>query len=430
MELWSAPKSSSRAWIDSRMKHLENWQKSFFRIYLGQAFSLLSSSAVQFSIIWYITMETGSAMSLSIASIIGLLPQAVIGLFAGVWIDRFNRKGIMIIADVTIAISSLFLCVLFFLGYQSLHLVYIVLFIRALGETFHKPALQALIPQLVPSNELTKAGGIGQMISSACTMVGPMLGALLMSITTLQFVMLVDVFGAMIAVSVIAFVKIPKQARKSSLDASFIHDMKQGINAIRSNNGLLRLTIPMLISTIIFVPLGTLLPLMAKAYFNGTAWHNGIVQTLFSVGMLFAAMVIGITGGLKRQFLMISISTGILGFSALIGGMLPTHLFWVFCIVVFVMGTTGMGFNIPFTAYIQRTIPGENLGKVISLVTSIMSFAAPVGMFIAGPISDIIGVSNWMIYAGIVMILVSLLSYFLTREFDQESMYRVIDHEN
>ncbi|HSN66626.1 MAG TPA: MFS transporter, partial [Fusibacter sp.] len=85
----------------------------------------------------------------------------------------------------------------------------------------------------------------------------------------------------------------------------------------------------------------------------------------------------------------------------------------------FVMGTTGMGFNIPFTSYIKRTIPAENLGKVISLVTSIMSFAAPVGMFIAGPISDIIGVNNWMICAGIVMILVSLLTHFLTREFDQ-----------
>lgn len=374
-------------------------------------------------------METGSALSLSIASVIGLLPQAVIGLFAGVWIDRLNRKRIMIIADVTIAVSSLFLGILFFLGYQSIYLVYVVLFIRALGETFHKPALQSLIPQLVPSNELTKAGGFGQMISSACTMVGPMLGALLMSITTLQYVMLVDVIGATVAVGILAFIKIPEQISKAPLKLSFLHDMKQGINAIRSNKALLRLTIPMLISTIIFVPLGTLLPLMVKDYFNGTAWHNGIVQTLFSVGMLFAAMVIGVTGGLKKQFLMISVSTGILGISALIGGMLPTQFFWVFCIVVFVMGTTGMGFNIPFTAYIQRTVPKENLGKVISLVTSVMSFAAPIGMFIAGPISDVIGVSNWMIYAGIVMIFVSLLSYYLTCEFDHESMYSVTAHE-
>lgn len=72
-------------------------------MYIGQAFSLLSSSAVQFTIIWWITVETGSAIALTIASIVGLLPQVVIGLFAGVWIDRYNRKSIMIVADFAVA---------------------------------------------------------------------------------------------------------------------------------------------------------------------------------------------------------------------------------------------------------------------------------------------------------------------------------------
>jgi DHA3 family macrolide efflux protein-like MFS transporter len=397
------------------------WKKSFFTIYIGQAFSLLSSSAVQFSIIWWITVQTGSALALTIASVVGLLPQAVIGMFAGVWIDRFNRKKIMILADSVVALSSLFLGILFFLGIQSILYVYVVLFIRALGETFHKPALQAAIPQLVPSSELTKAGGFGQMITSACTMVGPMLGALLMSVTTLQYAMLVDVVGAVFAVSTLSFVKIPKVQLHVRLENSkirFFDDMKQGIKAIKSNLPLLRLSIPMFITTIIFIPLGTLLPLMVKEYFHGTAWHNGIVQTLFSVGMLVAAMAIGITGGLKKQFLMISLSTGLLGICSFVGGLLPSNLFWFFCIAVFVMGMTGMGYNIPFTAYIQRTVPAENLGKVISLVTSVMSFAAPIGMFIAGPISEMIGVSHWMIYAGIFMVLIGLLCYFLTREFD------------
>ncbi len=411
------------------MKLNENWRKLFFTIYIGQSFSILSSSVVQFSIIWWITMETGSAMALTIASVIGLLPQAIIGLFAGVWIDRFNRKKIMIIADLAVALSSLFLGVLFFIGIKSIIYVYIVLFIRALGETFHKPALQAAIPQLVPPSELTKAGGLGQMINSACSMLGPMLGALLMSITTLQYVMLIDVLGAVFAVTTLSFVKIPKHMIVQTNKLSFVQEIRQGVNAFKSNKALLRLSIPMLISTIIFVPLGTLLPLMVKGYFNGTAWHNGIVQTLFSSGMLIAAMVIGITGGLKKQFLMISISTGLLGICALLGGILPSHLFWLFCVIVFVMGTTGMGFNIPFTSYIQKTVPAENLGKVISLVTSVMSFAAPVGMFIAGPISEIIGVSNWMFFAGIIMIFVGILCYFLTKEFDTPQNSEVILYE-
>lgn len=400
------------------MNASQSWKKSFFRIYIGQGFSLLSSSAVQFSIIWWITVETGSAFALTLASVVGLLPQAVIGLFAGVWIDRFDRKRILMLSDIAVAVSSMVLALLFLLGIQDLLVVYIVLFTRALGETFHKPALQATIPQLVPKSELTKAGGFGQMIHSVCSMTGPMLGALLMSVASLEYVMLLDVLGATIAVSLLFLVKIPRSETKSSIELGFLDDLKQGFNAYRSNKALLRLSIPMLIATVIFVPMGTLLPLMVKVYFNGTAWHNGIVQTLFSLGMLLAAFVIGVTGGIKKKFLMISLSSGLLGICAFIGGILPAQLFWVFCIVVLVMGTTGMGFNIPFNAYIQRTIPTENLGKVISLVTSVMSFAAPVGMFIAGPVSEMIGVNLWMMIAGVLMLAIGILNYFLTREFD------------
>lgn len=411
------------------MDQLANWRKTFFAIYFGQSFSLLSSSAVQFSIIWWITIETGSALALTIASVVGLLPQAIIGLFAGVWIDRFNRKKIIILADGMVAASSLLLGILFFLGIHTLTLVYVVLFVRALGETFHKPALQALIPQIVPQAALTKAGGFGQMINTVCTMLGPMLGALLMSITTLQWIMLLDVLGAFLAIMSLTIVKTSQLHSNHTNKINFAQDIKQSILAIKSNKALLWLSIPMLISTVIFVPLGTLLPLMVRNYFFGTAWQNGLTQTLFSSGMLITAIVIGFTGGLKKQFLMISLFTGLLGLFSLIAGLIPSNLFWVFCILVFLMGSTGSGFNIPFTAYIQRTVPPENLGKVFSLITSVMSFAAPVGMFIAGPIAEIIGVSYWMIIAGILMIFVGMMSYVLTKEFDTNRRHEVIINE-
>lgn len=401
------------------MEKLEKWQKSFFTIYIGQAFSLLSSSAVQFAIIWWITVQTGSAMALTIASVVGLLPQAIIGPFAGVFIDRYNRKTIMILADSAVAFSSLVLGISFFSGTPSLIFIYVILFIRALGETFHKPAMQAAIPQLVPENELTKAGGLGQMIQAACSMIGPMLGALLMSITTLQYAMFVDIIGALLAVLTLSSVKLAQPKVNSQSKLTIIEDMKLGLKAIKANKAIVRVSIPVLLATIVFVPLGTLLPLMVKLYFNGTAWHNGIVQTLFSSGMLISAMIISFTGGLKKQFLMISMGILCLGICSLIGGLLPSNGFLIFCIVVFFMGTTGMMMNIPFTAYIQRTIPEENLGKVLSLITSVMSFAAPIGMFIAGPVSDVIGISNWMILAGVLMLIVGTLCYFLTRSFDK-----------
>jgi MFS transporter, DHA3 family, macrolide efflux protein len=249
-------------------------------------------------------------------------------------------------------------------------------------------------------------------------MVGPMCGAFLMSFSTLQYAMIIDVVGALLAVLTLSSVKIANHAVTSS-KLNVISDMKEGIRAIKANKALMKVSIPILLSTIVFIPMGTLLPLMVREYFKGTAWHNGIIQTLFSSGMLIAAVIISITGGMKKQFLMISTGIFTLGICSLIGGMLPSSAFWLFCTVVFIMGTTGMLSNIPFTAYIQKTIPQENLGKVISLATSVMGFAAPVGMFIAGPVSSLIGISSWMICAGILMLVVGILCYLLTRKYDE-----------
>lgn len=134
--------------------------------------------------------------------------------------------------------------------------------------------------------------------------------------------------------------------------------------------------------------------------------------------MLIAAVVISITGGFKKQFLMIAVSTGLLGIWSFIAGLLPSNMFWIFTIMIFLMGAAGIGFNVPLTAYVQRTIPQEHLGKVLSIITSVMSFSAPIGMFVAGPVSEMIGVNLWFVLAGIAMIFVGILCFLLTRRFD------------
>ena len=154
----------------------KSWKKTFVTIYAGQAFSIIGSSAAQFAIIWWLTVETGSTITLTIATIVGFLPMTLIGPFAGVWIDRYNRKKVMIIADGLIAISSIVLGVAFLTGTPSLYFIYLIFFIRGLGSTFHGPAMQAAIPMLVPEEYLVKVGGWGQLVNAGSFMIGPVLG--------------------------------------------------------------------------------------------------------------------------------------------------------------------------------------------------------------------------------------------------------------
>jgi len=402
------------------MEKTDNWRTPFFTLYIGQAFSLLSSSAVQFAIIWWITIKTGSAVSLTISSVVGLLPQVLIGPFAGVIIDRYRRKTVMIMADLAVALSSLILGISFILGKPSMAFIYIILFLRAMGETFHKPALQAAIPQLVPREELTRAGGLGQLVSALCSMAGPMLGALLINAVPMHYIMLVDIGGAILAVLALTTVIVPGHAGQTTIRAGIFREMKEGFMAIRKNKALIRATIPVFLTSLVFMPLGSLLPLMVKQYFLGGALQGGIVQTLFSIGMVASAIVFGLFGQSKRPFAMISLSSFLLGLCSIAGGMLSPKAFRAFCIVVFVIGTTGMMGHIPYMAYIQKSVAAENLGKVISTVTSIISIGIPLGMFMAGPIAEQVGVGTWMIGVGMILALTGSLSYLWTRQFDRE----------
>lgn len=398
----------------------ELWMKDFFRMYIGQTFSLISSFAVQFAIIWWIASTSGSAISLSIATIVGILPQAILGPFAGVWIDRYNRKTIMILADSLVAVASAVLGLAFLFGEPSIVFVYIILMIRSIGNTFHTPAMQAAIPSLVPREALTRAAGLGQAVNSACNMISPMIGAFLISILPLGGVMLLDIIGAGAAILMLLTVKIksiPKVMKKQSV----LKDMKQGLMAIRENKVLVSVSVFIMLSSIIFIPIGSLLPLIVNQHFGGNAWHIGLSQTLYSLGMLVAAVAVGILKGKDRTFMTISLSIFVFGVCGFISGLLPVSAFWVFISLLFIMGVVNSISNIPYIAYIQKTIAKENLGKVLALVRSAMTFVMPIGLFVAGPLAEAIGVMNWLILAGILMIIVGIICWLVTRKYGNSS---------
>src|ERR1044071_8465084 len=105
------------------------WARRFFTLWTGQALSLLGSQLVQFAIIWYLTQTTKSATMLAIASMMGLLPQVLLSPFIGTWVDRGNRRFIMIVADSLVATATLGLAVLFAFGVVQTWHIYLALFL-------------------------------------------------------------------------------------------------------------------------------------------------------------------------------------------------------------------------------------------------------------------------------------------------------------
>ena len=264
---------------------MNNWKKKFIIIWSGQLFSILSSSIAQFSIVLWISLKTGSAEVLSFAMIAALLPQALLGAFAGVYVDRWNRKWTMIGADSFVALCSGIIALLFYLDIVELWHIYILLALRSIGGSFHSPAMKSSIPLLAPEKELTRIAGINQAIQSICNIGGPALGAVLLLAFDMSVVMLLDVAGAIIACTSLLFVYIPNPKKENISAKSVLNDMRDGFHVIMRNRGVSWVMVTEILITFFVLPIVALMPLMTLHTFSGTAYQISLIETLF--GMVF-----------------------------------------------------------------------------------------------------------------------------------------------
>ena len=191
----------------------KNWAPRFFTIWTGQAFSLFGSQLVQFALIWWLTQKSGSATVLALATLVGMLPQIVLGPFAGAIVDRSNRRMIMIIADTGIALFTLLLIYLFATDQVQIWHVYVVMAIRSLGGAFHYPAMAASTPLMVPEAQLTRISGLNQTLQGLMALIAPPAGAFLLGVLPTQGVLFVDVGTALLAILPLFFINIPQPAK-------------------------------------------------------------------------------------------------------------------------------------------------------------------------------------------------------------------------
>ncbi|MFL2079782.1 MFS transporter [Marinilactibacillus psychrotolerans] len=385
----------------------ENWIRKFIAIYTGQFFSIISSAAVQFSIIWWLTDSTGgSPLVLTMAGLAGFLPQALVGPFAGTVTDRYSRKLMMILADMTVALGSLLLFITMYFNEPSIPLVIVILVIRSLATAFHMPAMQASIPLLAPEEHLTKVAGWGQMVSSISNIAGPALGMSLLAVSSLEWVLMLDVFGAVIASSILLFIHIPRVSRtEDGVSGSFITEMKEGYHAIVKHPVVLKLTITMTIVAMLYIPLGTYFPLMTRNHFEKGVVEAGIVEVMFAIGLILGSSLLGVLGDRFDKIKTMAAGMLLMGIALFISGIVSPSLFILFIVMAGLVGLSGPLFSAPFYAFIQTEIQPHLLGRVFSFVTSLSLLVTPIGYVVAGFLIELTSVASLFSIIGILIVI-------------------------
>ena len=388
------------------------WAARFFTLWTGQALSLLGSQLVQFAIIWYITQETNSATSLAIASMMGLLPQVVLSPFIGTWVDRGNRRLILIAADAIVAVATISLAILFALGIVQIWQIYIVLLVRAVAGGFHQSAFGASIVLLVPKEHLARVQGFNQALQGAVNILSAPLGAYLLAVLPMQGILGIDVGTALIAILILAFIRIPQPERSSKTPSTFWQDFAAGFRYVAAWRGLVILLGLVMVINFFYSATEPLTPLLVRNHFQGGAAELGWWLSSFAVGTVLGGLILGAWGGFKRKVVTAQLGLVLMGLSTVIVGIVPPNLFWVGLVSNFIVGLLLPIINGSYGATLQASIVPEMQGRVFAFILSAAMLVSPLALMIAGPFADAFGMQLWFLVAGVSCTLMGIFGFF------------------
>ncbi|MDD3925370.1 MAG: MFS transporter [bacterium] len=380
-----------------------NWKKNTILFLLSQTVSLFGSSLVQYAIMWYITLRTQSGTMMTISIVCGFLPTFFLSPFAGVWVDRYNRKALIILADAVIAISTLVLAILFLMGHDALWLLFVISAIRALGTAVQMPAVGAFLPQLVPEDMLTKVNATNGSIQSMVMLVSPLLSGALLTMATIETIFFIDVVTAVVAILILLlFLRVPVHAKAAVKQTiSYFGDMREGFIYIKNHDFVRTFCLFNAVFCILVAPVAFLTPLQVTRSFGSDVWRLTAIEIVFSVGMMAGGILMASWGGFKNKVRTMALSNIIIAVCTFALGVVPA-----FGIYMLFMGLAGIAmpmFNTPLMVLLQQKVEEDFLGRVFGVLMMISSVMLPMGMLVFGPVADFVKIEYLLIGTGLLL---------------------------
>jgi len=407
-----------------------NWKTPFFTIWTGQQLSWIGSAVAGFALVWWLTETTGSATVLAMGTLVTLLPNVLLGPFVGALVDRWDRRIVMLVADSVIALFSAWLAYLFWTDTIQIWHVYTIMLVRAIGGTFHFPAMQASTSLMVPDKHLPRVAGLNQTIGGAVNIVSPPLGAFLLGILPLHAIMGIDVFTAAFAIVPLFFVHIPQPRRaakgtEAAPKPSLLADVREGLRYVVRWPGLLTICGMSTVVNFLINPAMALVPILITKHFGGEAPQLGWMNSAWGIGLVVGGLILGAWGGFRRRIATVLMGTFGLGVGLLVIGFAPATAFPLALVGMFLAATLNSMSSGSAFALLQQIVAPEMQGRVFTLIMSLTTGIAPLGMAIAGPVADTLGVQTWFIMGGIASVLTGVVGFLTPSIMHLEDNHKV-----
>jgi len=318
------------------------------------------------------------------------------------------------------------MAIIFSMGVELTGLLLLCLAIRAVGQGIQMPAVNALVPELVPKEHLTRINGINSSVQSLVMFASPMAGGALLAIAPIQTLMFIDVVTAAIGISILwFFVKVPSRPErdegKGGAKQYFIEIM-EGLRYIGGQTFVKKLLVISAVFNITIAPAAMLTPLQVARNWGDGVWilAGGIsfgaeqrlaaIEIVFSVGMMLGGLILGAWGGFKNRSHTIALSMAFFGIGAVALGLITN--FWIYLLCMGLVGLVMSLFNAPMMATLQTNVDAAYMGRVLSVLAMMGSLMMPLGMVLWGPLSDVVAIDWLLVGTGVMIFLLSYIFVF------------------
>lgn len=385
-----------------------NWKRKTLLFLASQCITLFGSMIVQMSIIWYVTLKTSSGGWVAAFTICSYLPQFLISFFAGVWADRYNRKKLIILADGVITIATFIMfgvMPMISSDFVSLSALLVISIIRSMGAGVQTPAVNAVIPHLVPEEYLMKYNGINATIQSIVQFVAPAVAGTVLSIGTFRSTLFIDIVTALVGIGLLSCVLLPKQ-EVSDENVSVFSEIKAGIHYSFSDKMIGKILIVYGLFILLSVPAGFMAALLVSRVYGDVYWYLTAVELVGFAGMALGGVLMGMWGGFKSRVKTFVVGLLLLSITTIIMGISPYFILYLVMMFVYSIALTMI--QTATTTIIQEKAESSMQGRVFGLMGAMYSGFLPVGMAIFGPLADILPLQWIMVGSGIALVLVTV----------------------
>lgn len=360
----------------------------FILVWLGQLVSLLGSSISNFAINIWVYQQSGSVTQLSLLILITTLPLVIISPFAGVLVDRWNRRWIMIVSDSGTALCTLTIAILLFTGNFQVWHIYIANALSSCFSAFQWPAYSAATTLLVPKKHLGRAGGMTQLSKGLGQLLAPVLGGLLLGIIQLSGIIILDLTTFVFALSTLLLVRFPRHKISKSQQnkkISFFKEVAYGFDYLKVRYGLLLLLFIYVVSSFL-VGIVQVLAYPLVLSFASPA-EVGKIGSIGGVGMLVGGLIMSAWGNKKQNYINTLFLFMLLqGFSTILLGLDPSIP--LLTLAAFMFALTLPFINSLTSVIFQKKIALDVQGRVFSIIGATTYSSLPLACLVAGPLAD------------------------------------------